>query len=68
MRVNVEKVVAGLDLGSTAIKLAFYDGERFGFWHGPVGLTRKVTEITCHAKSAAYLCPEVRTVAETMNR
>lgn len=100
----MEKVVAGLDLGSTAIKLAFYDGERFGFWHGPAGwdtrntsaammkaaarewqigldciehvcgtgygrigaagLTRTVTEITCHAKGAAYLCPEVRTVID----
>lgn len=98
------KVVAGLDLGSTAIKLALYDGEQFSFWRGPAGwdtrntaatmldsaarewridpgcikhvcgtgygrigaagLTRTVTEITCHAKGAAYLYPEVRTVID----
>lgn len=97
-------VVAGIDLGSTAIKLALFDGDKFGFWRGPAGwdtrntasvmlesaarewqidrkriesvcgtgygrvgatgLTRTVTEITCHAKGAAYLCPEVRTVID----
>ena len=104
VRMSVTKVVAGLDLGSTAIKLALYDGGRFGFWRGPagwdtrntavtmlesaarewqidpgciehvcgtgygrigaVGLTRTVTEITCHAKGAAHLYPEVRTVID----
>lgn len=97
-------IVAGIDAGSTAIKLAFYDGKTWGFWQkpagwaprstatelvseaarewgidagqlGPVcgtgygrvgipGLSRTVTEITCHAKGAARLCPDARTVID----
>jgi (R)-2-hydroxyacyl-CoA dehydratese activating ATPase len=100
----IQRVVAGVDLGSTAIKLGLYDGAKFGFWHGPAGWdarkaslamleaaahewgvalaeikhvcgtgygrvgfassTRTVAEITCHAKGAAFLCPEVRTVID----
>ena len=96
--------MAGIDAGSTAIKLAFYDGKTWGLWQKPAGwdprntakemvstavrewdvgaepigqlcgtgygrvgisgLTRTVTEITCHAKGAAHLCPSVRTVID----
>lgn len=96
--------VAGIDAGSTAIKITLYDGERYASWLEPAGwdsrraaavllaraaaqwglevgalagvyatgygrtglafATKAITEITCHAKGAAYLYPGVRTVID----
>lgn len=98
------EIVAGIDAGSTAIKVTLYDGAAmehfiepagwnpqevaagmlaraaahrgvgtddiariYGTGYGRVGLgflTRAVTEITCHAKGAAYLAPEASTVVD----
>lgn len=98
------RVVAGIDAGSTAIKVAFYDGERLACWlrpagwspreearallaqaagewrmeladfgpivgtgYGRTGLTftsRSATEITCHARGAAFLQPGASTVID----
>ena len=97
-------IVAGIDVGSTAIKITLYDGIRYAGWmettgweprraatglldraalnwgievgalsgiyatgYGREGLafaTKAITEITCHAKGAAYLHPGVRTVID----
>lgn len=97
-------VVAGIDAGSTAIKVTVYDGcsmenviepsgwnpreaagralqmaaDRFNIDRGDIArvfgtgygrvslnfLTKAVTEITCHARGAAYLLPGVSTVID----
>jgi predicted CoA-substrate-specific enzyme activase len=97
-------IVAGIDAGSTAIKLTLYDGTLmenliepagwnprevaagllakaagrwdvtaddiarvYGTGYGRVGLgflTKAVTEITCHARGAAFLAPGVGTVVD----
>lgn len=98
------RIVAGVDIGSTAVKITLYDGSRmenmiepagwngrevaagmlagaaerrgmradditmvYGTGYGRVGLaflTKAVTEITCHARGAAYLAPGVGTVID----
>lgn len=98
------KVVAGIDAGSTAIKVTLYDGKVFENVIGTTGwnpreaatllleelaerrslkvqeidavfgtgygrknlslLTKDVTEISCHAKGAAYLHPNARMVID----
>jgi len=100
----MNKIVAGIDAGSTAIKVTLYDGNTFENILGPTGwnpreaanllleevttrrgikskglnavfgtgygrknlslLTRDVTEISCHARGAKYLCPEARMVID----
>lgn len=97
-------VVAGIDTGSTAVKVTLYDGDTMQSWLGPTGwnpgevsaallgqacqswgldkqnlagvvgtgygrmmltfLTKALTEISCHAKGAAYLWPGVCTVID----
>ncbi|MDT8900147.1 acyl-CoA dehydratase activase [Anaeroselena agilis] len=97
-------IVAGIDAGSTAIKVTLYDGTLtenmiepagwngrevaagmlaraasrrgvrveeiariYGTGYGRVGLvflTKAVTEITCHARGAAFLAPGVGTVID----
>ncbi|MEN6412194.1 MAG: acyl-CoA dehydratase activase [Veillonellales bacterium] len=99
-----KSVVAGIDAGSTALKVALYDGKRFSYQIRPAGwnpreealallkeaacgwqidmcelkrvvgtgygrnnlpfVTHTMTEITCHAKGAAYLCPGAKTVVD----
>lgn len=99
-----ETIVAGIDAGSTAIKIALYDGQQFlcrqrpagwspreeaqtllteitAEWHSTpaavaaivgtgygrvslTGLTKALTEITCHAKGASHLVPGARTVID----
>jgi predicted CoA-substrate-specific enzyme activase len=99
-----EYVVAGIDAGSTAIKIILFDGHRMEARLHPVGwnpraeclqhlaeaahvwdkkvddfaeivvtgygrrslpfAARAMTEITCHAKGAFYLCPQAKTVID----
>ena len=99
-----QSVVAGVDAGSTALKVALYDGKRFSYHIRPAGwnpreetlallkeaacgwqidirelkqvvgtgygrsnlpfVAQTMTEITCHAKGAAYLCPDANTVVD----
>lgn len=100
----MKTIVAGIDAGSTAIKIALYDGQQFlcrqrpaswspreeaqtllaeitaewytapkslaaviGTGYGRVsltGLTKAMTEITCHGKGASHLVPGARTVID----
>ncbi|MDR3565779.1 MAG: acyl-CoA dehydratase activase [Negativicutes bacterium] len=100
----MKETVAGIDVGSTAIKITLYDGTRHASWmeaagwdprraaagllntaaaswgldagslvsvyttgYGRTGLsfsTKALTEITCHARGAAYLYTDVRTVID----
>jgi (R)-2-hydroxyacyl-CoA dehydratese activating ATPase len=104
MNWRMGKTVAGIDVGSTAIKITLYDGGSYVSWleatgwdprraaaellakatlnqgldvgslagiyatgYGRSGLafvTKAITEITCHAKGAAYLYPGARTVID----
>lgn len=95
-------VVAGIDAGSSAIKLSLYDGREIENLSCPAGwnpkeqaanlltaalaaqkvdkpsyivgtgygrfnlpfVTKAMTEITCHARGAAYLLPEAKTVLD----
>ena len=95
-------VVAGIDAGSSAIKLSLYDGTKMENVSCPSGwnpkeqaasllaaalarkavstpaylvgtgygrsnlpfVTKAMTEITCHARGAAYLLPEAKTVID----
>ncbi len=99
-----QEIVAGVDAGSTAIKVTLFDGTAmanylepagwnpretatvllskaaglrgvkagglarvYGTGYGRVGLgflAKAVTEITCHARGAAYMAPEARTVID----
>ncbi|SDF16479.1 acyl-CoA dehydratase activase [Sporomusa acidovorans] len=97
-----QTVVAGIDAGSSAIKLSLYDGVRVTSVSCPSGwnpreqaaallksalaqqevaapvcmvgtgygrfnlpfVTKAMTEITCHARGAAYLLPEAKTVID----
>ncbi len=101
---RIRSIVAGVDAGSTAIKITLFDGLRFenliepvgwnprevaagmltkaanrrglrleeiakvyGTGYGRVGLgflTKAITEITCHARGAAYLEPQISTVVD----
>lgn len=100
----MKRFVAGVDAGSTAIKIALYDGSKFGCWIRPAGwspreesnallqqaaqewclevadlksivgtgygrtslanVSKAMTEITCHARGAAYLTAGAATVID----
>lgn len=98
------KTVAGIDVGSTAVKITLYDGKRHASWLSPAGwephkvaagllaeaamswgsavgnlagvyatgygraglafVAKAITEITCHARGAAFLHPGAPTVID----